>query len=527
MLLMDADVVFAGTGHNAMVTAAYLAKWGHKVLMLERREDVGGAVCTRDMFGGFKMDVGGSLHFMIHHTPIVEELELEKYGLEYIPLDPFMSAPFDDGSVIHFHEDLDATAESIAQISERDAEAYRDFVRKWQPLNRAVFELFLQEPTPANMAKSLFFKRLHASKQDRKDLMRKLMHSYGRLVRDMFESDKLRAALSWWGAQSGPPPIDAMSAEFVGWHSMIHLAGPARPRGGSGMLTQALKAYIEDHGGEIRTNMPVTRILTEGDRAVGVETEDGSRFTAKRVVSAAHVWVTFLELLNQWTPPDLRRRIEQIQVGNGFGMVLRSALDSPPEYQVSGTTSEKVRQGLQLLCPSTQYLDDSYADYLKGLPSENPAAIGMTFSEVDPTLTPEGKALLFVWGQYYPYRLRDGGNWDDIAEREAKKLLGVVDRFAPGTSDKVRDTFIQTPKTISELHNMPRANVMHVEMLIDQMFMFRPVPELARYETPLKGLFLSNGGMHPGGGIFGAPGRNAARVVRHSLERRLFGGNRM
>ena len=151
----------------------------------------------------------------------------------------------------------------------------------------------------------------------------------------------------------------------------------------------------------------------------------------------------------------------------------------------------------------------------------------MTFSEVDPTLTPEGKALLFVWGQYYPYRLRDGGNWDDIAEREAKKLLGVVDRFAPGTSDKVRDTFIQTPKTISELHNMPRANVMHVEMLIDQMFMFRPIPELARYETPLKGLFLSNGGMHPGGGIFGAPGRNAARVVRRSLERRLFGGNRM
>ncbi len=527
MLLMDADVVFVGTGHNAMVSAAYLAKWGHKVLMLERREDVGGAVCTRDMFGGFKMDVGGSLHFMIHHTPIVEELELEKYGLEYIPLDPFMSAPFDDGSVIHFHEDLDATAESIAQISERDAEAYRDFVRKWQPLNRAVFELFLQEPTPANVAKSLFLKRLHASKQDRKDLMRKLMHSYGRLVRDMFESDKLRAALSWWGAQSGPPPIDAMSAEFVGWHSMIHLAGPARPRGGSGMLTQALKAYIEDHGGEIRTNMPVTRILTEADRAVGVETADGLQFTAKRVVSAAHVWVTFLELLAEWTPPDLRRRIEQIQVGNGFGMVLRSALDSPPEYRVSGTTSEKVRQGLQLLCPSTQYLDDSYADYLKGLPSENPAAIGMTFSDVDPTLTPEGKALLFVWGQYYPYKLRDGGNWDEIAEREAKKLLGVVDRFAPGTSNKVLDTYIQTPKNIADLHNMPRANVMHVEMLIDQMFMFRPIPELARYETPLKGLFLSNAGMHPGGGIFGAPGRNAGRVVRRSLERRLFRGNRM
>ena len=521
---MDADVVFVGTGHNAMVTAAYLAKWGYKVVMLERREDVGGAVCTRDMFGGFKMDIGGSLHFLIHHTPIVADLELEKYGLEYIPLDPFMSAPFDDGSVIHFHEDLDKTAESIATVSEHDAERYREFVRKWQPLNRAVFELFLKEPTPANMGRHLFLKRLHATKQDRNDIMRSLLQSYGRLVGDMFESDKLRAALAWWGAQSGPPPIDAVSAEFVGWHSMIHLNGPARPRGGSGMLTQALKAYIEDHGGEIHTGMPVTRILTEGDRATGVQSEDGTTWTAQRVVSAAHVWVTFLELLAHWTPPDLRSRIERIHVGNGFGMVIRSALDSPPEYRVSGSSSEKVRQGLQLLCPSTQYLNDAYADYLKGLPSEHPAGIGMTFSDVDSTLTPEGKALLFVWGQYYPYTLRDGGNWDEIAEREARKLLGLVDRFAPGTSEKVIDTYIQTPKTISELHNMPNANVMHVEMVIDQMFMFRPIPELARYETPLKGLFLSNGGMHPGGGIFGAPGRTCSNVVRRSLERRLFRG---
>jgi phytoene dehydrogenase-like protein len=232
--------------------------------------------------------------------------------------------------------------------------------------------------------------------------------------------------------------------------------------------------------------------------------------------------VTFLELLEHWTPPDLRRRIEQIQVGNGFGMVLRSALESPPEYRVTGSSSEKVRQGLQLLCPSPQYLDDAYANYLKGLPSEHPAAIGMTFSEVDPTLTPEGKALLFVWGQYYPYKLRDGGDWDAIAKREAQKLLGVVDRFAPGTSNKVIDTYVQTPKNISELHNMPNANVMHVEMLIDQMFMFRPIPELARYKTPLAGLFLSNAGMHPGGGIFGAPGRNCGRVVRRSLERKWF-----
>ncbi|MFP4066872.1 MAG: phytoene desaturase family protein [Spirochaetaceae bacterium] len=524
---MDADVVFVGTGHNALVTAAYLAKWGYKVLMFERREDIGGAVCTREMFGGYRMDIGGSVHFMIHHTPIVSDLKLDRYGLEYIPLDPFMSAPFEDGSVIHFHRDLDTTCESIAGVNEADAEHYRAFIRKWQPLNKAVFELFLEEPTPSAIGRRLFLRRLHASRRDRKEIMRRLLFSYGRLLRETFESEKLRAALAWWGAQSGPPPIDAVSAEFVGWHSMIHLRGPARPRGGSGMLTQALARYIEDHGGRIRTGTPIRRILTEGDRAVGVETTDGDRFTAKRVVSSAHVWVTFLELLEHWTPPELRRRVGGIHVGNGFGMVLRSALDAPPEYRVESSSAAAVRRGIQLLCPSMRYLDDAYADYLKGYPSEHPAAIGMTFSEVDPTLTPEGKALLFVWGQYYPHDLRGGADWDAIANREARKLLRVVDRFAPGTSNKVRDTYVQTPKTIAELHNMPKANVMHVEMLIDQMFMFRPIPELSRYETPLQGLFLANAGMHPGGGIFGAPGRNCARVVRRSLEplpRRLIRG---
>ena len=519
---MEYDVVVIGSGHNGLTTAAYLAKWGYRVVVLERRDTIGGAVCTEEMFGGFQMDVGGSAHFMIHHTPIVSDLELDKYGLEYIPLDPFMTAPFDDGSSISFYQDLDKTCQSIAKISERDAEAYRAFIRRWQPLNEAIFELFLMRPTVRNFGSKVLLRKFSPNSKERNELLRTLFQSYGRVLHDTFEDDRLRAALAWWGAQSGPPPIDAMSAEFIGWHSVIHKKGPARPRGGSGMLTKALAAYIEDHGGAVLANHEVKRILVENGHAVGAETTGGERFTGKRVVSNAHVWVTFLDLLKEWIGGDLRSRVEGIHVGNGFGMVVRAAMNKLPQFNVTDTTSDEVVKGLQLLCPSTQYLNDAYADYLRGEPSRDPAVIGMTFSAIDPTLAPEGKHTLFLWGQWYPYKLRDGLHWDGITRREAEKLFRVIDRFAPGTSEELIDMYIQTPPVISEKHNMPNPNVMHVEMLIDQMLMFRPIPELSNYQTPLKGLFMANAGMHPGGGIFGAPGYNCAREVRKSLRKVFF-----
>ena len=515
------DVLVIGAGHNGLTAAAYLAKWGYKVTVLERRSTIGGAVCTEEMFGGFKMDVGGSAHFMVRHTPIVADLELARYGLEYLPLDPFMTAPFEDGSSISFYQDLDRTCESIAAVSDHDAEAYRRFIRTWQPLNEAVFELFLKAPTMRNVAGTVLFRRFSESRSDRNDLLRALFQSYGRLINDTFRDERTRAALTWWAAQSGPPPMDAVSAEFIGWHSVIHKTGPARPRGGSGMLTQALAACIRDHGGQVLADHEVKEILVENGRAVGARTTDGARFAAKRVISNAHVWVTFLELLESWIPDRLRSRIERIHVGNGFGMVVRAAMDRLPAYSVDRAGEEMLR-GLQLLCPSTQYLSNAYADYLRGEPSADPAVVAMTFSAIDPTLAPEGKHTLFLWGQYYPYRLRDGLDWDGLKQREAEKLFRVIDRFAPGTSDGLLDMYVQTPPVISEKHSMPNANVMHVEMVIDQMFMFRPLPELSRYRTPLNGLYLASAGTHPGGGIFGAPGYNCAHEVRRSLRRTLF-----
>ncbi len=317
------DVIVIGSGHNGLVAAAYLCKWGYKTIVFERRNTIGGAVCTEEMFNGFKMDVGGSAHFMIHHTPIVQDLELYRYGLEYIPMEPFMSAPFPDGTVIKFYRDLDATCESIASVSDADAEAYRKFINDWQLLNKSVFESFLKPPTGSNIGRTFVLSQLRKSSSKRNELLQNIMKSYGRIIEETFESEHLKAALVWWGAQSGPPPIDTASAEFIGWHSMIHLQGAARPHGGSGMLTRALQLYIESHGGEVSSDSKVNRIVVSSGKVKSVELDTGERYTSRAVVSNAHVKVTFLDLLRDSISSTLRNRVEKINTGNGFGMVIR------------------------------------------------------------------------------------------------------------------------------------------------------------------------------------------------------------
>jgi phytoene dehydrogenase-like protein len=533
------DIIVIGAGHNGLTCAAYLAKAGYKVLVLERRHIVGGAVVTEtDLVEGFRLDTCSSYHVVINGTPVVADLELEKFGLEYIEVDPWGFAPFPNGNHIMFYRDVDRTAESIALFSPRDAEAYRAFMRKWMRFNETMMAVFCAPPTVSSMAgavlghelkerrwRSLFQESLTGPLETAR-MLKTIFSPYGKVIRETFESEEVRAALSWLGAQSGPGPDEPVSGELLAMQqSLYHLLGVRRPKGGSGMLTQALARCLEHFGGTVLVNQAVRQILVESDQVTGVETVTGDRYLAPLIVSNAHVQTTMLKLLPEGVlRPGLKRRVENIKVANGFGMTVRYGMDNLPNYTAlpSEVISGKVQpgeqhQGMQMLCPSMDYLEKTYADAGAGRPPERPVVLAMTPSVVDPTLAPPGKQVLYLWAQTHPYKLSNGESWPAIKQREADKCLQVVEDFAPGIRKAVVGQYIKTPPDLEEIGGLVRGNLMHVDMSIGQMFMLRPLPELANYRTPVKGLYLTGASTHPGGGVSGAPGYNTARRVLADL----------
>ena len=520
----DYDVLFIGAGHNALVCAGYLAKAGYRVGMLERRPVVGGAVVTEEHVPGFRFDLGGSTHILIHHTPIVQDLDLGQYGLEYIDLDPLFYAPFPDGSHIAIWRDVDQTCESIAAVSPADAEAYRHFVREWEPVARGMVESFLHPPTPFNFVRYL---ALGGGPRSNWELrLADLLSSYGQVLEQRFASRQLRAVIGWMSAQSGPPPTEPLSAPFALWHPMYHVSGAKRPRGGSGMLTQALARMIEANRGEIHTSTPVTRILLEKGRAVGAETESGLRFTGRAVVSTAHLQTTMSLLDEGAVSQKTRDLLARARVGNGFGMIVRYAMRELPNYLATPSSASgqagPQHCALQLICPDMEYLNRAYADYLAGRPSREPALIAMTFSAVDPTLAPADRHTLFLWGQYFPYRLASGQSWDDIGQSTADHMLATLAQYAPNVADAVLGQLVETPLYLERTLGLVQGNVMHLEMSVNQMFMLRPALTLSNYRGPVPGLYLTGASTHPGGGIMGAAGLNTAAVLLHDLSRRKW-----
>lgn len=337
------DAIIIGSGHNGLITACYLAKAGYNVLVVERRDAVGGAVSTETMFqsekypGGFRIDVGSSVHFMIHQTGIIEELELENYGLEYIEMDPIMSYPLpDQKGVVHFFKDLDRTLESIAQIAPEDVENYRRFIEFWGRINRGVLRAFLAPPSGKNLLRELAKSQIKEGSMFKKGEqaggLQKIFSSYGKVVNDAFENPYLKTALTWFAAQSGPTPDHPATGDFAGWQSMLHQSGAWHPRGGSGMLTQAMADFLEAHDGKILTGSPAEKIIVEKGQATGIKTQNGEEYFSDAIVSNVHVQTTMMKLVGrEHLEPSVYKKVENINVGNGFGMVIRCAVEELPE----------------------------------------------------------------------------------------------------------------------------------------------------------------------------------------------------
>lgn len=506
---MDYDVITIGAGHNGLITSAYLAQAGYRVGVFERRDIVGGAVSTKEIIPGYQFDLGGSAHILIRLTPIVDELELDRYGLTYLDLDPMFVAPFPDGDTVFIYRDVDRTANELEQKFPGQGEAYRTFIDDWSGFAETMRRMFLSSPSPFQLGRRMVFGE--SSRLGWKDELRHILRPYGDVVSSYFDEEKVKTPLAWMAAQSGPPPTEPLTGPFVLWHPLYHKGGVARPRGGSGMLTQALRRHIESHGGDVFTEAPVEEILVERGRAAGVRV-NGRAYTSRAVCSATHAKETFDYLL-----PDEHRpnSADGLRIGNGFGIMLRLALDEPVEY--AAHPGRKSRVGLQLLCRNMNQLHGAYGEFLGGRPSSDPPLVAMTFSAVDDTLAPEGGEVLWLWGQYFPYELSNGDDWDAISDRIANRLIDQFETYAPGTRDKIVGQLFQHPEWLESNLGLFRGNVMHLEMGLDQMFSARPALGLSSYRGPVDDLYMTGASTHPGGGIMGASGRNAARVLLKDL----------
>lgn len=517
------DVVVVGSGHNALVTACYLAQAGLDVEVVERDTVAGGAVSTVERFPGYRMDRGSSAHIMIRHTDIVEELGLDRCGLEYQDLDPWGFAPFwtpaGEQVALTFHVDLDRTCESIERVcGAADADAYRAFAVEWGARNERIFAAFGHPPTAGRLGRTLWgIGRRGAGA----DTARQFLAPADWLLDRYFTDERLKTALAWMGAQSGPPTHEVATADLVGWVPMMHRRAPGHPRGGSGALTQALARRLESCGGTLRLGDGARQIMATDGRAAGVLTESGDRIAARVVVAGCHV-LTTARLLGDALPDRLAERVGGIRVGAGIGMAVRMATTDLPRYPSAEASSYRA---MQLLAPSRLALRDAYGDYLAGRAPRQPAALAMTFSAFDDTLAPPGRHNVTVWGQWHPYALASGERWDDVGRRAADALIGQVDAAAPGFAGNVEQVFVQTPADLERELGLLGGNVMHVEMGLDAMFSLRPLPELAGYRVPgVRGLYLTGASTHPGGGVFGASGRSAARIVLRDWSR---GGGRV
>lgn len=516
---MDYDAIVIGAGHNGLVSAAYLAQSGYRVGVFERRSTVGGAVASEEVVPGYQFDLGGSAHILIRLTPIVDELELGQYGLEYIELDPLLAAPSPESPPLYIWRDPDQTAAALEDAVAGAGDRYRSFLDDWSQFAKALKNMFLAEPTPWQLGRSMLFET--KTPLPWSEAARSISRPYGDVVEQYFENDRVQALLAWMAAQSGPPPGAPLSAPFVLWHPLYHESGVARPRGGSGMLTQALRQHVEAHGGAVHTSASVDEILVENGTAKGIRV-NGSVHTARAVCSATHVRETYDHLLpDAHCPPEAGT----LRTGNGFGAMLRLALDEPVTY--ANAPDQQTRTGMQMLCRSVDQIERAYGTFKAGQPAKDPPLVAMTFSAVDDTLAPEGGEVLWLWGQYFPHELTGNQTWDDISKRVADRLLDAFEHYAPGTREKVVGRLFQHPVWLEEHLSLPSGNVMHLEMSLDQMFAARPSLEHPNYRGPVDRLYLTGASTHPGGGIMGASGRNAARVMLRDLsswiERVSFG----
>jgi len=520
------DAIVIGGGHNGLTNAAYLAKAGKKVLVLERRHVVGGAAITEELRPGFWFTTF-SYALSLLRPDIIHELELTKHGFMPI-LMPSTFCPMEDGDYLLLTQDHGENLKEIARHSPRDADAYEAFNHDVGKVCQAIKplldmvppDIFSDDPEEliALAALGSRFKKLE--KKVLHDAVRLLTGSAADFLDDYFESDVLKgymASSSIIGTKVGP------YSQGSGLVLLYHLLGEhdgefgawAFHKRGNGGFTQVLARAAESFGVEIRLESPVDHVITANGRATGVALADGTEFLAPVVVSALDPRRTFLELVEpRELPTDLVDTIERFRF-QGTSAKVNFALDGYPEYPALKGRTDQYR-GFTNIGPSMEYLERAFDDGKYGWYSKRPYLDCAIQSAVDPDMAPPGKAVLSSFVQYAPYHLRES-DWDTEKENLGDTVQAVLESFFPGFGDLVLQREVRTPLDIERTVGLSEGNIFAGEFLAPQMFFFRPAPGWSQYRTPIDGYYQCGSGTHPGGCVMGAPGKLAAGQILKDL----------
>jgi phytoene dehydrogenase-like protein len=523
------DVIIIGGGHNGLVTAFYLAQAGHKPLVLERRSQIGGAAVTEEFSPGFRCStlahVAGPLR-----PDIVRDMQLERHGVKFITPDIGVVALSPDHRALILHNDAQKSSQEIARFSQKDAARYPEFQDSLGKLGKVIGDaLLLPPPNIDSPSTGDLWGMLQTGrgirKLGKKDMFRLLRWgpmAVADLVAEFFETELLRATIAArgiFGTFLGPWSAGSSLVLLIRAAGDNHPAGSSHfVAGGIGALTQAMASAAKQAGAEIRNNVEVKEVRIKDGTATGVVLGSGEEISAKAVISNADPKRTLLKLVDPtYLAPDFVQKLKNYRMPGTVAKV-NLALSGLPEFTAlkgatNGALSSRIHIG-----PEIDYLERAFDDSKYGNFSQNPYLEVTIPSLTDPSLAPAGKHVMSIYMQYAPFKLKNG-DWDNDRGKLGDTIVKTLAHYAPNLPGLVIDGQIITPKDLEETYGLTNGHIFHGELSLDQFFTMRPLLDWARYRTPINNLYLCGSGTHPGAGLTGGSGANAAREILKALKK--------
>ena len=518
------DAIIIGAGHNGLVCGAYLARAGKRVCVLERRDIAGGAAVSEAVWPGYKVSVA-SYTMALLQPRIIEDLKLARYGYEIVRPTPMIHL-YGNGRSLMFGDDAAQVTADMARYSAADAQAYPQYREHMTRLGKVVAEMLWEippDPAATSLAERVrllkFAWRYRKMGQQFYDLYDILTLSARDFLGRWFESDEVICALGFYTSCGGaatslcsPGSAYVLLRGFIRDHSTR--AGPAGfVKGGMGAISNAIAASGQAHGMEVRCAAPVASVNVSNGRATGVTLQSGETLDASCVISNAASKVLFQKLVApEHVPAAFLQRVAQIRDGS-TAFKVNLAMNRLPVF----TDFDPAKAGFSYpaqvrIGPSVDYLEQAFDAAKYGRIAPHPALVVLTPSVVDPSVAPAGKHLISIFGQHAPYALREG-NWEEARSTLYENVLNTLSEYSPDFRDCIDDAQVLSPADLERIFSLPGGHVHHGEISADQIFFRRPVQGAADYRTPVRALYQCGASVHPGGGVTGVPGHNAAQVI--------------